>query len=297
MGVLESWQEGKRINIHTMFTVTSMTAKSRNKLLHTPSRDLSCKYDVQSCWDAPHQSPSPMLTDIYAYCSGKAMQVTLKMSITWSNLCKSVQTASHLQHVWGDTWKNTHRCGRWLSLEEETGVLFASVHFKDCLKTLYNHHIPKELFAQAMMLCYVLTAEPGWGTSVRVGKSAGKREGRQGSAKTLCGNVTDVVSRVGRWLLCIHLQHPCSLQTPFPGKSPPILLCRHSQARLQWLSAKERNCLLACLQILYLVTLGGSFNVYLQSMSLHRQGLKMGGYTWEPQPLLSHDCESTDTDR
>lgn len=108
----------------TMFTVTSMTAKSRNKLLHPPSRDLLCEYDVQSYWEAPHQSPSPMLTDIYASWSGKALQASSKMSIKWSNLCKSVHTASHLQHVCRDAQKNTHRCGRWLSLEEETGVMF-----------------------------------------------------------------------------------------------------------------------------------------------------------------------------
>lgn len=33
-----------------------------------------------------------------------------------------------------------------------------------------------------------------------MGKSAGKREGRQGSAKTLCGNVTDVVGARGKAL-------------------------------------------------------------------------------------------------
>lgn len=108
----------------TMFTVTSMTAKSRNKLLHLPSRDLLCEYDVQSYWEAPHQLPSPMLTDIYASWSGKALQASSKMSIKWSNLCKSVHTASHLQHVCRNAQKNTHRCGRWLSLEEETGVMF-----------------------------------------------------------------------------------------------------------------------------------------------------------------------------
>lgn len=35
-------------------------------------------------------------------------------------------------------------------------MLFASLNFKDCLETLYNNHITKELFAQTMMLCYVL---------------------------------------------------------------------------------------------------------------------------------------------
>lgn len=33
-----------------------------------------------------------------------------------------------------------------------------------------------------------------------MGKSAGKREGRQGSAKTLCGSVTDVVGARGKAL-------------------------------------------------------------------------------------------------
>lgn len=73
-----------------MFTVTSMTANSRNKLLHPPSRDLPSKYHVQSCWDAPHQSPSPMLTNIYAYWSGKAMQPLQKRvlrDLIYVNLC------------------------------------------------------------------------------------------------------------------------------------------------------------------------------------------------------------------
>lgn len=33
-----------------------------------------------------------------------------------------------------------------------------------------------------------------------MGKSAGKREGRQGSAKNLCGNVTDAVGALGKAL-------------------------------------------------------------------------------------------------
>ena len=41
-------------------------------------------------------------------------------------------------------------------LEEGTGVLFASLHFKYCLKTSYNNHITRELFSQAMRLGYIL---------------------------------------------------------------------------------------------------------------------------------------------
>ena len=66
----------KRMN---MFTSTSMTAKVETK--SSPTLQGPCYISIGTYTVVrmhPSQSPRPMLTDIYAYCSGKAMQVTLK---------------------------------------------------------------------------------------------------------------------------------------------------------------------------------------------------------------------------